>query len=67
MPMWQNLFTFVIATKQITRFKNPIPMNKGTSFISEICKYFKENDATSEQDYGDNTYVELLGEKALRR
>ncbi|MGM9840432.1 MAG: hypothetical protein ACI307_10245 [Sodaliphilus sp.] len=42
-------------------------MNKGTSFISEIGKYFKENDATSEQDYGDNTYVELLGEKALQR
>ena len=45
--MWQNLVTFVITTKQITRFKNPIPMNKGTSFISEIDKYFKNNDATS--------------------
>ena len=42
-------------------------MNKGTNLISEIGKYFKENDATSEQDYGDNTYVELLGEKAFRR
>ena len=47
MPMWQNLVTFVITTKQITRFKKPIPMNKGTSFISEIGKYFKNNDATS--------------------
>ena len=42
-------------------------MSKGTSFISEIGKYFKENAAMSEQDYGDNTCVELLGEKALRR
>ena len=47
LPMWQNLVTFVITTKQITRFKKPIPMNKGTSFISEIGKYFKNNDATS--------------------
>ena len=45
--MWQNLVTFVITTKQITRFKNPIPMSKGTSNISEIGKYFKYNDATS--------------------
>ena len=47
-------------------------MSKGTNLISEIGKYFKENDATrchqcNEQNYGDNTYVELLGEKALWR
>ena len=42
-------------------------MSKGINLISEICKYFKENAAMSEQDYGDNTCVELLGEKALRR
>ena len=45
--MWQNLVTFVITTKQIKRFKNPIPMSKDTSLISEIDKYFKNNDATS--------------------
>ena len=45
--MWQNLVTFVITTKQIKRFKNPIPMSKDISLISEIDKYFKNNDATS--------------------
>ena len=29
------------------KIQNPIPMSKGTSFISEIGKYFKNNDATS--------------------
>ena len=47
LPMWQNLVTFVITTKQIKRFKNPIPMSKDISLISEIDKYFKNNDATS--------------------
>ena len=45
MPMWQNLCKFVITTKQITKLS--IPMGKGTNFISEIGKYFKDNDATS--------------------
>ena len=43
-------------------------MSKGKNFISEIGKYFKENDANecNEPDNGHNTNAKSLGEKALR-
>ncbi len=43
--MWQKLCKFVVTKNQITN--TSIPMSKGKNFISEIGKYFKENDATS--------------------
>ena len=41
--------SFYICNSHKTNYKikKPMPMNKGTSFISEIDKYFKNNDATS--------------------
>lgn len=62
--MWQNLCKFVVSKKQITN--TSIPMSKGTNFISEIGKYFKENDATSAMNkIMDITRTLNLSEKRL--
>ena len=62
--MWQKLCKFVVTKKQITN--TSIPMSKGKSFISEIGKYFKENDATSAMNQiMDITRMLNLSEKRL--
>jgi len=62
--MWQFLCIFAIAAKQNTSIS--IPMSKGTNFISEINKYFKENDATSAMNkIMDIAYTLNLSEKKL--
>ncbi len=64
MLMWQKLCKFVVTKKQITN--TSIPMSKGKSFISEIGKYFKENDATSAMNQiMDITRMLNLSEKRL--